>query len=91
MAWSDEVEEQKKKEAEEAEQAEKKKPAGGRESLWGHGCQMAKFDPFLSLDCAWVEGGGAIHMLFKSTFLMGKIGKGRTISCINSLLQWFAS
>ena len=27
------------------------------------GCQMAKFDPFLSLDCAWVEGvsGGAIQ------------------------------
>ena len=23
------------------------------------GCQMAKFDPFLSLDCAWVEGVGA--------------------------------
>ena len=22
------------------------------------GCQMAKFDPFLSLDCARVEGGG---------------------------------
>ena len=29
--------------------------------LWGpaHGCQMAKFDPFLSLDCARVEGVGA--------------------------------
>ena len=27
-----------------------------------HGCQMAKFDPFLSLDCARVEGlGGAIQ------------------------------
>ena len=24
----------------------------------GQGCQMAKFDPFLSLDCARVEGGG---------------------------------
>ena len=24
-----------------------------------HGCQMAKFDPFLSLDCARVEGVGA--------------------------------
>ena len=23
-----------------------------------HGCQMAKFDPFLSLDCARVEGVG---------------------------------
>ena len=23
-----------------------------------HGCQIAKFDPFLSLDCARVEGGG---------------------------------
>ena len=23
------------------------------------GCQMAKFDPFLSLDCARVEGVGA--------------------------------
>ena len=23
------------------------------------GCQMAKCDPFLSLDCARVEGGGA--------------------------------
>ena len=23
-----------------------------------HGCQMAKFDPFLSLDCARVEGRG---------------------------------
>ena len=25
----------------------------------GQGCQMAKFDPFLSLDCARVEGVGA--------------------------------
>ena len=24
-----------------------------------HGCKMAKFDPFLSLDCARVEGVGA--------------------------------
>ena len=24
-----------------------------------HGCQIAKFDPFLSLDCARVEGVGA--------------------------------
>ena len=24
----------------------------------GQDCQMAKFDPFLSLDCARVEGGG---------------------------------
>ena len=27
--------------------------------LFRHGCQMAKFDPFLSLDCARVEGVGA--------------------------------
>ena len=26
---------------------------------WAQGCQMAKFDPFLSLDCARVEGVGA--------------------------------
>ena len=26
---------------------------------FNHGCQMAKFDPFLSLDCARVEGVGA--------------------------------
>ena len=26
--------------------------------LLGQGCQMAKFDPFLSLDCARVEGVG---------------------------------
>ena len=26
---------------------------------WNQGCQMAKFDPFLSLDCARVEGVGA--------------------------------
>ena len=26
---------------------------------FGQGCQMAKFDPFLSLDCARVEGVGA--------------------------------
>ena len=29
-----------------------------RPKLWEEGCQMAKFDPFLSLDCARVEGGG---------------------------------
>ena len=28
-------------------------------SLPGKGCQIAKFDPFLSLDCARVEGVGA--------------------------------
>ena len=28
-------------------------------SSWSQGCQMAKFDPFLSLDCARVEGVGA--------------------------------
>ena len=28
-------------------------------SSWKQGCQMAKFDPFLSLDCARVEGVGA--------------------------------
>ena len=28
-------------------------------SLLQQGCQMAKFDPFLSLDCARVEGVGA--------------------------------
>ena len=27
--------------------------------LRSHGCQIAKFDPFLSLDCARVEGVGA--------------------------------
>ena len=26
---------------------------------FNHGCQMAKFDPFLSLDCAMLEGVGA--------------------------------
>ena len=31
--------------------------SGSMES-WGQGCQMAKFDPFLSLDCARVEGVG---------------------------------
>ena len=30
-----------------------------RFSTLQHGCQMAKFDPFLSLDCARVEGVGA--------------------------------
>ena len=29
------------------------------EGVQTHGCQMAKFDPFLSLDCARVEGVGA--------------------------------
>ena len=29
------------------------------ESKPSQGCQMAKFDPFLSLDCARVEGVGA--------------------------------
>ena len=29
------------------------------EYLLGQGCQMAQFDPFLSLDCARVEGVGA--------------------------------
>ena len=28
-------------------------------SFFSQGCQMAKFDPFLSLDWARVEGGGA--------------------------------
>ena len=28
-------------------------------AVCAHGCQMAKFDPFLSLDCARVEGVGA--------------------------------
>ena len=35
------------------------------DAVWGsceQGCQMAKFDPFLSLDCTMVEGvGGAIR------------------------------
>ena len=35
----------------------------GRWSVsWGQGCQIAKFDPFLSLDCARVEGVGAQSM-----------------------------
>ena len=36
----------------------------GRElAAWAQGCQMAKLDPFLSLDCARVagRGGGAIQ------------------------------
>ena len=35
--------------------------AAGRSVCNGgtHGCQIAKFDPFLSLDCAGVEGVGA--------------------------------
>ena len=28
-------------------------------TFWRQGCQMAKFGPFLSLDCARVEGVGA--------------------------------
>ena len=32
--------------------------ANGHTSIH-QGCQMAKFDPFLSLDCARVEGVGA--------------------------------
>ena len=36
--------------------------AARRPSFGVHGCQMAKFDPFLSLDCTRVEGvGGAIQ------------------------------
>ena len=30
-----------------------------RRAAVNQGCQMAKFDPFLSLDCAMVEGVGA--------------------------------
>ena len=44
------------------EQAEKdydRKTKAQQERLSNQGCQMAKFDPFLSLDCAWVEGVGA--------------------------------
>ena len=33
--------------------------AGHHDSSGGQCCQMAKFDPFLSLDCARVEGVGA--------------------------------
>ena len=34
--------------------------AGDRHVMYSRqGCQMAKFDPFLSLDCARVEGVGA--------------------------------
>ena len=32
---------------------------GEEDGACGQGCQMAKFDPFLSLDCATVEGVGA--------------------------------
>ena len=32
---------------------------GGLDVNHRQGCQMAKFDPFLSLDCARVEGVGA--------------------------------
>ena len=31
----------------------------GERRVGAQGCQMAKFDPFLSLDCARVEGVGA--------------------------------
>ena len=31
----------------------------GTVATYRHGCQMAKFDSFLSLDCARVEGVGA--------------------------------
>ena len=34
-------------------------PAAQLSSLSLQGHQMAKFEPFLSLDCAWVEGVGA--------------------------------
>ena len=33
-------------------------PADGQSPVLPKGCQMAKFDPFLSLDCARVEGVG---------------------------------
>ena len=32
-----------------------------RETGSKQGCKMAKFEPFLSLDCARVESGGAIQ------------------------------
>ena len=32
---------------------------GGQAACHVQGCQMAKFDPFLSWDCARVEGVGA--------------------------------
>ena len=38
------------------------KRIGERESGAEQGCQMVKFDPFLSLDCARAEGvGGAVQ------------------------------
>ena len=37
--------------------AEEEAPAAATDDA--QGCQMAKFDPFLSLDCARVEGVGA--------------------------------
>ena len=46
--------------------AARKNTGGGDQEVGGRargnrlqGCQMAKFDPFLSLDCARVEGVGA--------------------------------
>ena len=33
--------------------------AAAASQLLAQGCQMAKFDPFLSLDCARLEGVGA--------------------------------
>ena len=33
--------------------------SGKSDAVSDQGCQMAKFDPFLSLDCARVEGVGA--------------------------------
>ena len=38
-----------------------------------HGCQMAKFDPFLSLGCARVEGGGRNPMKGKDQILQHSI------------------
>ena len=42
--------------------ARRELPAGAVVAYYNglrQGCQMAKFDPFLSLDCARVEGVGA--------------------------------
>ena len=46
----------------ENKKAEKGKGEKGTKTIperWAHGCQMTKIDPFLSLDCARVEGVGA--------------------------------
>ena len=43
----------------EAEHAGRGGDQVGGDSACGKGCQMAKIDPFLSLDCARVEGVGA--------------------------------